>query len=242
LHDLLLQQFWCKIYVGFQILTAMVAKNSVLWDTKPRSPFKKTTGVSEEHVASCFILVSCLTYFTVLKMEAIYSSQMLVVFQWTILRHIPEDRNLCKYMTHLSLEVECSNQKQLSCKFTDEPWRICSLYPIVSACRMSLAMTTEPRMLNWITKQLSILLRPLKIANILRWQNQVFRWNCYINVFSTYSFPKSVAETMTSRETKCFSDITEHISKQRVQKFIGNSLRYNFLDTTRLNCIIYVNK
>jgi hypothetical protein len=39
-------------------------------------------------------LVSCLTYFSALKMQATCSSETSVNLQWTSLRYIPEDRNL----------------------------------------------------------------------------------------------------------------------------------------------------
>jgi hypothetical protein len=39
--------------IGFEVLTAVVLKNSVLWDISPCSPFK-ITEVSEKHVAFIF--------------------------------------------------------------------------------------------------------------------------------------------------------------------------------------------
>jgi hypothetical protein len=44
--------------------------------------------------AACFMLVSCLTYSSILKLEAILTSEMSVDFQGTTRRHIPEDRTL----------------------------------------------------------------------------------------------------------------------------------------------------
>jgi hypothetical protein len=48
------------MYVGSEILTAVVMKNSIFWDITPRS-LLKSTDVSEEHVASilssaCYLL------------------------------------------------------------------------------------------------------------------------------------------------------------------------------------------
>jgi hypothetical protein len=55
-----------------------------------------------------FVLVSCLTYWT-LKMVVIYSSEMLVDFQWTTRRYIPEDNILhnhrCENLKSYKIEV-----------------------------------------------------------------------------------------------------------------------------------------
>jgi hypothetical protein len=47
-----------------------------------------------EITMTCFKLVSCLAYFTYMKMKATCSSEKLVDFQRTIHRYIPEDRIL----------------------------------------------------------------------------------------------------------------------------------------------------
>jgi hypothetical protein len=39
--------------VGFKVLTAVVMKTTIFWDISPCSPLK-STGVSEEHIASIF--------------------------------------------------------------------------------------------------------------------------------------------------------------------------------------------
>jgi hypothetical protein len=44
--------------------------------------------------ASIFTLVSSSAYSSTLKMEAIYSSEMSVDFQWTTWRRVPGDRTL----------------------------------------------------------------------------------------------------------------------------------------------------
>jgi hypothetical protein len=44
--------------------------------------------------ATCFILVSCLTYYSTMKMEDKCSSETSVDFQWTTRRYIPVDRTL----------------------------------------------------------------------------------------------------------------------------------------------------
>jgi hypothetical protein len=48
---------------------------------------------SKEQVATRAKLVSCLAFSSTLKMEATWSSEMSVDFQWTTQRYILEDRN-----------------------------------------------------------------------------------------------------------------------------------------------------
>jgi hypothetical protein len=45
-------------------------------------------------LATCFTLVSSMGYSLALKMEATYSFEMPVVFQWTTRPYIPEDTTL----------------------------------------------------------------------------------------------------------------------------------------------------
>jgi hypothetical protein len=45
----------------------------------------------------CFTLVSCLIYYSTLKMEATYSAETSADFQRTTLRYNPEDISLHKY-------------------------------------------------------------------------------------------------------------------------------------------------
>jgi hypothetical protein len=51
--------------------------------------------------AICFRLVSCLAYSSTLKIEAMYSSETLVDFQWTTRRYISEDITLLTRLTRL---------------------------------------------------------------------------------------------------------------------------------------------
>jgi hypothetical protein len=44
--------------------------------------------------AACFMLVSCLAYFSTLEMEAVFSSKMSVGFDQITWCYIPEDRTL----------------------------------------------------------------------------------------------------------------------------------------------------
>jgi hypothetical protein len=44
-------------------------------------------------LGKCFTLASCFAYFSTLKKEAIYSSEMSVGFQCNIWRYITEERN-----------------------------------------------------------------------------------------------------------------------------------------------------
>jgi hypothetical protein len=45
-------------------------------------------------LAACFMLISCLAYSSALKLEATGSSKILVGFQWTTQRYMPEDRTV----------------------------------------------------------------------------------------------------------------------------------------------------
>jgi hypothetical protein len=60
----------------------------------------------EEHVASIFMLVSCLAYSSTLKMEATCSSEMSADIQWTTWRYIPEDTNLLKKLEESKWEQQ----------------------------------------------------------------------------------------------------------------------------------------
>jgi hypothetical protein len=71
-----------SVSVGFEVLTAVVMRRSVLWDMAPCTPL----------LANSFILVSCLVYSSTLKMEAIFSSKTEVDFQRSTRRYIPQDR------------------------------------------------------------------------------------------------------------------------------------------------------
>jgi hypothetical protein len=52
----------------------------------------KQVVVSRALLATCFMLVSCLAYSSILKMEATCSPETSVDFQQTTLRYIPEYR------------------------------------------------------------------------------------------------------------------------------------------------------
>jgi hypothetical protein len=106
--------FWPIKTKGVEVLTAVVMKSSIFWDTKPCSPLKvnrRLEGTCRLHLQSgrirqvrnqpeklclppAFTLVSCLVYSSTLKMEATYSSKTSVDFQRTTRRYIPEDRTL----------------------------------------------------------------------------------------------------------------------------------------------------
>jgi hypothetical protein len=45
----------CIHYEGFEVLTKVVMRYSVLWDITPCRPFK-STDVSEEYIASIFMV------------------------------------------------------------------------------------------------------------------------------------------------------------------------------------------
>jgi hypothetical protein len=61
-----------------------------------------------------FMLVSCSAFSSILKMEAICSSQTLVYFQWTTWHYIPEDwAQLSRF--YLKTETESSLQNVVFC-------------------------------------------------------------------------------------------------------------------------------
>jgi hypothetical protein len=51
-------------YAGFEALTAVVMKDYLSWDITPCNPLK----VSLCWVATCFVLIYCLAYASILKM------------------------------------------------------------------------------------------------------------------------------------------------------------------------------
>jgi hypothetical protein len=51
----------------------------------------------KQAVASCFLPVSCMAYFSTLKMEATCYPETLVDFQWATWDCIPEDRSVHKH-------------------------------------------------------------------------------------------------------------------------------------------------
>jgi hypothetical protein len=93
-----------KSSVGFEVLIAVVVKSTIFWDMTPCSPL--IVSVSEEYIASIFRVkeytkqeaslkaggmqsclphalthVSCSAYSLTLKIEALWSSEMLADFQ-----------------------------------------------------------------------------------------------------------------------------------------------------------------
>jgi hypothetical protein len=77
--------------VGCEVLTVVVMKSTIFWDITLCNPLKV---IAELSLPPAFMLVSCLAYSLTLKMEAIYSSEMSVDFQWTTQHYIPEDSTL----------------------------------------------------------------------------------------------------------------------------------------------------
>jgi hypothetical protein len=98
--------------VGSDVLTAVVMKSPILWHIMQFIPLKvnrrfgKTCRLHlQALLATCFRLVSCLTYSSTLKVGAIRSSETSVDFQRTIRRYIPEDRTLVHYPVQTSLPL-----------------------------------------------------------------------------------------------------------------------------------------
>jgi hypothetical protein len=74
-------------HVGFEVLTSVFMKSTIIWDIKPCSPLKVC-------LPPAFMLVSCSAYSSILKMEATYSSETSVEFQMTTRLYIREDSTL----------------------------------------------------------------------------------------------------------------------------------------------------
>jgi hypothetical protein len=77
------------------------SSHSLPWDLKSRMEILICSvrnidliGLRQASLAPCFMLVSCLTYFSALKMQATCSSETSVDFQQITRRYIPEDGNL----------------------------------------------------------------------------------------------------------------------------------------------------
>jgi hypothetical protein len=76
---------YSNIFVGFEVLTAVVIKSAIFWNITPCSPLSGNRR-SEEHI-TCHLLSGWFLaqlIFSALKMEAICSSETSVDTQWTI--------------------------------------------------------------------------------------------------------------------------------------------------------------
>jgi hypothetical protein len=103
----------CRV-VGFEVLPAVVVKNSIFWDITSSTSLKanrrfggkcrlhyqgrRISQTRNQHEggwkAGNFTLVSCLAYYSTLKMETIYSSKMLVDFPTDYAASYPQTRTL----------------------------------------------------------------------------------------------------------------------------------------------------
>jgi hypothetical protein len=110
-----------KIYVGFEVLTAVVMKSSIFWDTTPRSPLKvnrrfgetcrlrpqdrrSSRATAELCLPPDFTLTSRSACSSTLRMEATCSSETSVDFQLAI-------RNMfqkTEFFINLRSSIECS--------------------------------------------------------------------------------------------------------------------------------------
>jgi hypothetical protein len=107
--------------VGFEVLTPVVMKSTIFWDTTLCSPLKVNRRFGETYrLPYAFTLVFCSAHFSTLKMEAIYSSETSVDLQRTIRRYIPEDSVLatslqgrgiyCTLFVYAPKEIRCSHE------------------------------------------------------------------------------------------------------------------------------------
>jgi hypothetical protein len=82
------QRLFILLCVGFEFLTAVVIKRTIFLDITP-----------------AFALVSCSTYSSTLKMEAICYSETSVDFRQTTRRYIPENSTLYDKMLSPCLKM-----------------------------------------------------------------------------------------------------------------------------------------
>jgi hypothetical protein len=105
--------------VGFEVLTAVAVKSTIFWDITPCSTLKvnrrfgatyrlhlqgRRISRAELCLPAAFLLVSCSSYSSTLKMEAICSSVTSVDFQRITRRYISEDSDLqdqCLIQQHI---------------------------------------------------------------------------------------------------------------------------------------------
>jgi hypothetical protein len=99
-------------------------QRTVFWDIMPCSLLKvnqRFGGIYRLQVASlppAFTPVSCLAYFSTLKIQAICSSEMSVDFQWTTQHYIPEDSTVYNHC--------CENLESIS-KFNLKVIKACTV-------------------------------------------------------------------------------------------------------------------
>jgi hypothetical protein len=76
--------------------SALKASNVALHKSLENSSlaYKGSVAFEDALLATCFMLVSYLAYSSILKLEAICSSETPIDFQWTTWRYIPEDISL----------------------------------------------------------------------------------------------------------------------------------------------------
>jgi hypothetical protein len=86
--------------LAFEVLTPVVMKGSVFWVITPYSPLKVNRRFGRTYhlrllcLPPAFALVSCSTYSSIMKMEAVCSSDTSFDFQRTTRCYFPKDRTL----------------------------------------------------------------------------------------------------------------------------------------------------
>jgi hypothetical protein len=81
-------------YVGFEVLTAVVMKSTIFWDTTPYSSWK-LADVSEEYIASIFKVEEWAKQETGMKLCSLSDSHSsLIQRSWRWRRHVPSKRLL----------------------------------------------------------------------------------------------------------------------------------------------------
>jgi hypothetical protein len=126
-----------KVGLGYEVLTALVMKSTIFWDTTSCSPLK----VKKVYLPPASTLVFCSAYSLILKMEAICSSETSIDYQRTTRRCIPEDVAL-HHSSHLLMRP--------------------SIYLLIWASNLSKIQET----LTWAVTGNSTLLSKTRILNV----------------------------------------------------------------------------
>jgi hypothetical protein len=91
--------------VGFEVLTVVVMGHNTMWSTESQPLFQRNTlpssskwkskpSMTPAKLTACFILDCCSVYSSTMKTEVKCFSGLLVGFQQTTQRYIPEERAL----------------------------------------------------------------------------------------------------------------------------------------------------
>jgi hypothetical protein len=97
-------------------------KSSIFWGIMSCSSFETNLSfgrtcslhlqgrrISQAIRVTCFMLISCLAYWSILQTKATYSTERSVCFQWITWRHVPTNKTLHNH--------RCENLKSYNCRW-----------------------------------------------------------------------------------------------------------------------------